>query len=168
MRTVGKQWLCKLKHCHRESWSTHFAWNSYTPVHCSLCTLVHGQTSRLLCTIVYCVFVNTCGAHRLLGTVTRLFNPASVHLYMDKPADDLLLTNPRVVWEHPYSDQWEPSQHNQTDPRRPIAGLEKCHGEGDSGKANGSCGGTIRLEMKKASLLRRAALKTCLQFINEL
>ena len=29
----------------------------------------------------------------------------------------------------------------------------------DSGKANASCGGTFRLDMKKAPLLRRAALK---------
>ena len=31
-----------------------------------------------------------CGAHTLLGTVRRLFIPASVHLNMDKPVADLL------------------------------------------------------------------------------
>ena len=36
---------------------------------------------------------------------------------------DLLWTNPQVVWEFPYSDQWEPEQDNQTDPRWPITGL---------------------------------------------
>jgi hypothetical protein len=35
---------------------------------------------------------------------------------MDKSAGDLLWTNPRVVLEQPYSDQFEPSQYNQTDP----------------------------------------------------
>ena len=37
----------------------------------------------------------------------RLFIPASVHLYTDKPAGDLLWTNLRVVWEYHYSDQWD-------------------------------------------------------------
>ena len=49
----------------------------------------------------------------MLGTITRLLIPASVHLHMDKPAGGLLLTNPRVIQEHPYSDQWEPEQDNQ-------------------------------------------------------
>ena len=56
-----------------------------------------------------CVFGKTHGAHTLLGPVIQLFIPASVHLNTDKPAGDLLWTNPRVVWEYPYSDQWEPS-----------------------------------------------------------
>ena len=34
-----------------------------------------------------------------------LFQP----LYTDKHAGDFLWTNPRVVWEYLYSDQWEPS-----------------------------------------------------------
>ena len=33
---------------HWDSWSTHFAWNSYTAIYSSLCTLVHGQTCRWL------------------------------------------------------------------------------------------------------------------------
>jgi hypothetical protein len=45
---------------------------------------------------------------------------ASVRLYIDKPAADLLWTNLQVVWEYPFSDQWEPKQDNQTDPHQPI------------------------------------------------
>ena len=108
------------KRFRRESWSTHFAWNSYMTVYSSLRTLVLKRVTYSS------VFVETCGAHTLLGTVTLLFIPASVHLYTDKPAGDLLWTNPRVVWEHPYSDQWELSQYNLHEPRRPITGLEKC------------------------------------------
>ena len=52
-----------------------------------------------------------------------LFIPASVHLYMDKTAGELLLTNPRVVWEYPYSDQWEPKRDNQTDPQSQASKL---------------------------------------------
>ena len=47
---------------------------------------------------------------------------------MDKPAGDLLLTKPRVVWEYTYSDQWEPEQDNQTDPRQPITGFKIGYG----------------------------------------
>ena len=43
------------------------------------------------------VFIETLGAHTLLGTVMQLFSPASVHLYTDKPAGDLLWSNLRVV-----------------------------------------------------------------------
>ena len=32
---------------------------------------------------------------------------------MDKLAGELLWTNLRVIWEHPYSDQWEAEQDNQ-------------------------------------------------------
>ena len=70
----------------------------------------------------------TCGAHTLLGTVIRLFIPASVHLYTDKLAGDLLWTNWWVVWEFTYSDQWEPEQDNQTDPRWPITGFKIGYG----------------------------------------
>ena len=41
------------------------------------------------------VFVETYGTHTLLGTVLRLFIPASVQLYMDKPICDLQ----QVLWE---------------------------------------------------------------------
>jgi hypothetical protein len=43
------------------------------------------------------VFIEPLGAHTLLGTVMQLFSPSAVHLYMDKPAGDLLWTIPRVV-----------------------------------------------------------------------
>ena len=91
----------ELKHSCRDSWSTHFTWNSFTPVYCSLRTIVFWLVTYSN------VFVETFGAHTLLGTVIQLLNPASVHLFTDKPAGDLHWTNPRVVWEHPYSDQWE-------------------------------------------------------------
>jgi hypothetical protein len=42
------------------------------------------------------VFFETRGANTLLGTVTRLFNQASVHLYTDKPAGEFLWTIGRV------------------------------------------------------------------------
>ena len=51
------------------------------------------------------VFVKTCEAHTLLGAVTPLLNPASVHLYMGKSADDILWTNLQVILKYPYSDQ---------------------------------------------------------------
>ena len=84
-----------------KSWSTHFTWNSCTPVYCSLRTIVFWLVTYSS------VFVETSGAHTLLGTVIQLLNPASVHLFTDKSAGDLHWTNPQVVWEHPYSDQWE-------------------------------------------------------------
>ena len=34
---------------------------------------------------------------------------STVHLYTDKPVGDLLWTNPWVVWEYPYSEQWGPN-----------------------------------------------------------
>jgi hypothetical protein len=42
------------------------------------------------------IFIETLRAHTLLGTVIQLFIPASVHLYMDKPAGYLLWTNLKV------------------------------------------------------------------------
>ena len=68
----------------------------------------------------------TCGAHTLLGPGILLIIPATVHLYMDKPVGELLWTNLLVIIEHPCSDQWEPTQYNPNEPRRPITGLEKC------------------------------------------
>jgi hypothetical protein len=53
-----------------------------------------------------------------------LFQP----LYTDKLAGDLLWTNRWVVWENPYSDQWEPEQDNQTDSRWPITGFKIGYG----------------------------------------
>jgi hypothetical protein len=84
---------------HWDSWSTHFAWNSYTAIYSSLCTLVHGQTCRWLTLAKSAgglrvpifwfnvadyeqslgIFVENCGAHTLLGTVKRLCIPAPVH-----------------------------------------------------------------------------------------
>jgi hypothetical protein len=46
-------------------------------------------------------------------------------MYMDKPTGDLLWTNLRVVWEYPYSDQWEPEQDNQTNLHQPITLFDK-------------------------------------------
>ena len=37
------------------------------------------------------VFVESCGAHTLLGTVIRLFIPACVRLYRDKTAENTLI-----------------------------------------------------------------------------
>ena len=56
------------------------------------------------------------------------------------------------------------SQYNQTDPRRPITGLEKCQEiqrewRGREGE---------NLDMKKAPLLRRAALQIVLALEFEL
>ena len=79
--------------------STHFAWNSYTAIYSSLCTLVHGQTCRWLTLAKFVgglrvpifwfnvadyekslgIFVENCWAHTLLGTVKRLCIPAPVH-----------------------------------------------------------------------------------------
>ena len=72
-----------------------FTLNSNTAVYSSQCTLVHGQTWGWL----------TCEAHTLLGTDTQLFIPAYVLLYMDKPAGDLLWTNPRVIWDRIFCNQ---------------------------------------------------------------
>ena len=72
------------------------------------------------------VFVETCDARTLPGSVILVFIPAFVHMYMDKPAGDLLWTNLRVIWGHSDSDQWEPKQYNPIPPRWPITRLEKC------------------------------------------
>ena len=98
------------------------------------------------------VFYSRIAEHTLCLEQLHSFYSSPVHLYTDKPAGDLLWTNPRVVWEHHYSDQWEPSQ---TDPRRPITGLEKFQEIDREGE---------RIEMKKAPLLRRAALKIIIGF----
>ena len=65
---------------------SHFAWNRYTTVYSSHLKIVLGL-------VTYCrVFVETCWAHTLLGTVILLFIPASVHrqtygwLTLDRPA----------------------------------------------------------------------------------
>ena len=71
-----------------ESWSTLFAWNSNT-VYSSHCTVVLNQTWWSLTLVVLLWLVE-----QTLGTVLRLFIPASVHWYMD-----LLWTKQRVVWE---------------------------------------------------------------------
>jgi hypothetical protein len=134
MRALGKNGRTK-----------RFARNSYTPVCCSLRTIVLW--------LVTSVFVEGSGAHTLLGTVIQVFNPASVHLYTDKPADDLHWTNLRVVWEYPYSDQWEPNQYKQTDLCLSITGLEKCQGEG---KREGEI-----IDFKKAPLLFIERLYKC-------
>jgi hypothetical protein len=97
----GSALASELKHSYQDSWCTHFTWNSYTPVYCSLRTIVFWLVTYSS------VFVETSGAHTLLWTVIQLLNPASVHMFTDKSAGDLLWTSPRVVWEHPYSDQWE-------------------------------------------------------------
>ena len=72
------------------------------PKQITLCTCLREQVTY--------VFVESCEARTLLGTVTRLFIPASKHLlviysgqirrWLEKSAGDL---------EHPYSDRWEPS-----------------------------------------------------------
>ena len=64
--------------------------------------------------------LNSSVAHTLLGTVLlklvkhtlcleHLYSCLFQPLYTDKHAGDFLWTNPRVVWEYLYSDQWEPS-----------------------------------------------------------
>jgi hypothetical protein len=141
-----------LKHSRQDSWSTHFTWNSCTPVYCSLRTIVFWLVTYSS------VFVETSGAHTLLGTVIQLLNPASVHLFTDKSAGDLHWTNPRVVWEHPYSDQWERAiitrlirvdQSQGSKSARRERGRER-EREGEN------------LDIMKAPLLRRAALKITL------
>ena len=74
----------------------HFAWNSHTAYSC-LFQPLYACTCPNLQVTYSDVFIETLGAHTLLGTVIQLFIPASVHLYTDKPAGDLLWTNPRVV-----------------------------------------------------------------------
>jgi hypothetical protein len=97
------------------------------------------------------VFVETCGAHTLLGTVTRLFIPAYVHLCMD----NLLVT---------YSGQtrgWsESTLILNNDSRIAITSLicvDQSQGL-KSAKREREREREI-IEMKKAPLLRRAALK---------
>ena len=87
----GSALASELKHSRRDSWSTHFTWNSYTHVYCSLRTIVFWLVTYSS------VFAETSGAHTLLGTVIQLLNPASAHLFTDKPAGDLHWTNLRVV-----------------------------------------------------------------------
>jgi hypothetical protein len=93
--------LTELQHFRWDLGSKHFALNSHTAVYSSLCMRVLAQTCRWQYSDV---FIETLGAHTLLGTVIQLFIPASQHLYTDKPAGDLLWTNLRVVWEYLYSD----------------------------------------------------------------
>ena len=69
------------------------------------------------------------------STHIQLFVPASVHLYTDKPASDLLWTNLQlpVVWEFPYSDQWGTSNWPALTNHRPYffivrAGTEQVPG----------------------------------------
>jgi hypothetical protein len=107
----GSALVSELKHSHRNSWSTYFTWNSYTPVYCSLRTIVHRQI---------------CG-----------------WLKLDKPAGGLRAS---LFWP------MRASHYNQTDPRWPITGLEKCQEIGRERER-------YNLDMEKAPLHRRAALK---------
>jgi hypothetical protein len=57
-----------------------------------------ASAAHTTCTMSYAlkedsIFIN----NTLLGTVIRLFIPASVNLYTDKPVGDLLWTNPWMV-----------------------------------------------------------------------
>ena len=83
----------------------------------------------------------------MLGTVTRLFIPASVHLYTDKPAGDLLWTNPRVVCEYPFLTNERRANITRLIRVDQSQGLKSAQREIE------------RIEMKKAPLLRRVALK---------
>ena len=82
-------------------WCMHSAWNSNAAVYSSLCTLPAVKCFMLM--------------------VAR-FGFDSVHFYTDKSAGDLLWTNLRVIWEYPYSDQWEHRQYNLHEPHWPIKG----------------------------------------------
>jgi hypothetical protein len=59
----GSALASELKHSCQDSWCTHFTWNSYTPVYCSLRTIVFWLVTYSS------VFVETSGAHTVLGTV---------------------------------------------------------------------------------------------------
>ena len=61
--------------------------------------------------VTYLVFLSSPVEHTLWSEQVYccLIQP----LYMDKTVGDLLWTNPRVISEHPYSDQWEPEQYKR-------------------------------------------------------
>ena len=94
---------------------TQFARNSNTTVYSSHCII-----EQLYLDYPGVTFVESVSPHTLLVTNMLLFIPGSAHLYIDKPVDDLLWTNPQVIWKHPYSDQY-----NLLELRRPITALEK-------------------------------------------
>ena len=56
-------------------------------VNSTLCTFLLNRVTLVV------LLREACEAYTLLGTGTQLFISASVHLYMDKPAGDLLWTN---------------------------------------------------------------------------
>jgi hypothetical protein len=119
----------------------------------------NNGSGRWLCTIVYwlitysSVFV---GAHTLLGTVTRLFNPASVHwqtcgwLTLDNSAGGLRAPLFWPMRAEPIQPDWSASTNHRA--------WKVPRGERERGKEREREGEIS--ETKEAPLLRRVALKS--------